>query len=196
MAAFATPADLEARLGVELDVGETTRAQALLDDASDLVRDITGQFIERVDDDQIVIPGNDRATLRLPERPVLDVTAVAADGTDLSVNDYFLNAAGDLEIIGGAFSNFTNMAWDGTWFGPLATLEITYSHGYDNPATAKAVTLDAVVRVWSNPIAANSQGIGGASFQWKDVGLRITADEANQLRQKYSAGGHRSIQLR
>lgn len=192
MAAFATPADLEARLGIELDAGETTRAAALLADASDLVRDATGQFIELVEDDSIVIPGNDRNILRLPERPVLDVTAISADGTPMSANDYFVNAAGDLQIVGGAFEV---PLWDGTWFGPLAVLEITYSHGYENPALAKAVTLEAVVRAWSNPISASSQGIGGASFQFPAVGLMITADETNQLRRKYSGGGFRSIQL-
>lgn len=193
MAAFATPDDLAARLGIELDSGEEARAALLLDDASNLVREATGQFIELVEDDVIVIPGNDRNTLRLPERPILGVTSILADGTPMSVDDWFVNAGGDLQIVGGAFDV---PGWDGTWFGPLSLLEITYSHGYENPALAKAVTLESVVRAWANPISASSQGIGGASFQFPAVGLMITADETNQLRRKYSPGGEfRTIQL-
>lgn len=109
MADLATVADLEARLGRSLDAAEVIRAEALLAGASARVRSYTGQQFEQTTTTARLRVRNGR--VRLPQRPVTAVTAVA---------DVDANAI-----------NFTWHAGDSlTGFGRTGWVDVTYTHGY------------------------------------------------------------------
>src|SRR4051812_38291064 len=76
---LASSTDLSDRLGRPLTVAEEARAQALLVDASALVRAYTGQDFTRTDNETVVMRAQ-QGEIRLPKRPVIDVTAVVAVG--------------------------------------------------------------------------------------------------------------------
>jgi hypothetical protein len=130
---LASSTDLSDRLGRPLTSGEEARALALLADASAKVRSYTKQSFSRVDDQTVVVRAQ-QGEIRLPQRPVLDVTAVIAVGA---------GGAPDLPVVG--------WQWDGLdiirtctdspvinlpelWYEEdveayPGTYRVTYSHG-------------------------------------------------------------------
>lgn len=133
MESLASSTDLSDRLGRPLTSGEEARALALLADASAKVRSYTKQSFSRVDDQTVVVRAQ-QGEIRLPQRPVLDVTAVIAVGA---------GGAPDLPVVG--------WQWDGLdiirtctdspvinlpelWYEEdveayPGTYRVTYSHG-------------------------------------------------------------------
>lgn len=130
---LASVTDLSDRLGRPLTSTEEARAQALLADASAKVRSYTRQKFTRVDGETVVLRAQ-QGEIRLPQRPVLDVTTVVAVGA---------GGAPDLPVAG--------WQWDGLdivrtctsspsinlpeeWYEDDAeaypgTYRVTYSHG-------------------------------------------------------------------
>lgn len=179
--AFATAAELATRLGVDLTAGEITDAGALLTRASSLIQGEVAQVIELVTNDALTRRGTWDTRLRLPERPVVDATAVTLDAVAVPAGEWYLE--GD-ELV-------RSLAWG----GPEAELVITYSHGYAVvPEAARAVCLEAVVRVWVNPGNVQQEGYGSEQVSYparytnrgSEVGgLLILRAEADMLRKKF-----------
>src|SRR5690606_36466189 len=86
MAPLATVEDLEARLGRELTSEEAARANALLADASALIRGWTRQDFTLTLGDVITLRPVG-TVVRLPQRPVQAVTAVVAVGGSEAIPD-------------------------------------------------------------------------------------------------------------
>lgn len=180
--ALATTEDLQARLGIEFTAAEHVRARELLELSSALIRREAGQHISLVEDDVLTIRGTDTQRLRLPERPVGDVTSVTLDGTVIDALGYYVS--GD-ELV--------RFGWGSTAFGsplfgyPSQELVITYTHGYaagDIPGEVVAICLEAVVRVWVNPGAVVSESIGSVQTTYSVSavpGLMLTEDERQAL---------------
>lgn len=127
MVPLASVEDLEARLGHAVD--NPTRAEALLEDASDAVRDYTGQqFTKKTGDTIRRTPKNGK--VRLPQRPVIAVTAVKdTDGNPL---EFSLN--GDVvKITSATVASFER---NGIYTGDV---DITYDHGYEADAYPRRV---------------------------------------------------------
>lgn len=95
MEPLASLTDLSDRLGRPLTSVEETRGQALLADASAKVRSYTKQSFTRTNNETVVVRAQ-QGEIRLPQRPVLDVTAVVAIGA---------GGAPDLPVVG--------WQWDG-----------------------------------------------------------------------------------
>jgi hypothetical protein len=163
---FASSDELAARLGLTLTDDEITRAGILLALASGLIQTETSQTIAEVVDDELVTRSVVGERFRLPQRPVTAVTSVAIDETVLDANTWYLD--GD-ELVraswpAGSESYFFTGGYGRGFLGPLRTLTVVYSHGYETiPAVVKATTLEAVVRVWVNPGAVARETIGDVS---------------------------------
>lgn len=188
MESLATVDDLEARIGRELTPEEAARAEALLADASALVRGYTGRDFGLVEDDEITLrPVGTR--VRLPQRPVHTVSRVVATGGSDAVPDVALPV--------GAWT------WDGidqvdiwppdtswllslpeTWAdGTLVdTYRVTYTHGYDPvPADVVAVVCAMVLRTLlaPSPIAGMvSERIGQYTYQLQQASGSVGATVA------------------
>jgi len=194
MAQFATASDLATRLGVTFTTAESTRADALLTDASGIIQDEVGQTIELVTDDVLVRPGTYDNRIRLPQRPVVSVASIAGalmDQTpvDLGTDSWYLD--GD-EIVRAAFPlgierHFFSVG--NGWLGDTFTLTITYTHGYSTiPTIVKTVCTEMVARVWLNPNPAiQAETYGSEQITYYDnavSGLLLTDTERNALFRK------------
>jgi hypothetical protein len=197
MAAFATSDELAARIGLDsLTDGEKARADVLLNQASGLARDATGQTIDKAEG-VLTLPGQADRRLRLPQRPVLSVKSVTLEGQALDASSYHLEGS---TLVRDEYVSTTGRPEYGAggWGAPSETLVIEYAHGFDPiPETVKTVVLEAVARVWVNPGNVLSEIHGGEQVQYgPDRGLRLTKDEVTDLKRalRVSSGG--SVGLR
>ena len=148
---LATAEDVEARTGQTFTGTDLTRIDVLLRDASAAVRSYTGQQISS-GSSTIKVDPNGRNILRLPQRPVIDVTSVVDynsvavaflwDGVTLQVRRP--NAAATFDD---APSFRTTM------------LTVVYEHGYtENPPDVVAIVCSMVARAFGlNPLDAGRQ---------------------------------------
>lgn len=168
---FASPSDLEARLGLTLTDAEETRAEALIAQAEDLVRAAARQHLSLVEDDVFTVRGSRESRYLLPERPVVSVGKVEIAGVE--VDGWHLD--GDYLVRPGGFGTTRD------------SLTITYTHGYDPlPSLFKTVTLEAVVRVWVNPGAVMSEAYGYERVQYTPgapTGMMLTDAETKTIRE-------------
>lgn len=167
---FATAADL--RIGRELTPEEVTQADRLLADASNLIRMTAGyQQISRVDNDTVTLRGVCSRVLKLPQRPVRDVTAVAG-----------LSAAYWQWDGGECLTRLDGWAWN----GPVT---VTYSHGFDPDdvayQVAVSVACDAVKRVLLNPEMVKQRSIDDYSETLADARASLLAGEQDTIRQAF-----------
>ncbi|MEU3255857.1 hypothetical protein [Streptomyces sp. NPDC006997] len=166
---FATVEDLAGRMGRELTTAEQSQAPRLLADASHLIRMTAGyQQISRVDNDTVTLRGSGTCVLKLPQRPVRDVTAV----TDLASTDWVWDGGERLTRLDGA-----------TWDGPVT---VTYSHGLDLEdvayQVAVSVTCDAVKRVLNNPDLIRQRSIADYSETLADARASLLQGEQDTIR--------------
>lgn len=141
----------------ETDPTDSARVQFLLDAASAAVRHYTGQtFTRETTTDRLRVRGG---RIRLPQRPVNAVTAVATPtGIGLVENSTW--------AFDGAETIFVECVWEGLYFPPLLPrdqLDVTYDHGYDEiPADVVAVVCGIVLRSYGTP--AETGGMTGETI--------------------------------
>ncbi|MFE5514462.1 hypothetical protein ACFQ9J_28405 [Streptomyces sp. NPDC056529] len=170
---FATSADLGNRLGRVLEGVEQSQADRLLADASNLIRMEAGyQQISRVNNDTVTLRGSGRTALKLPQRPVRDVTVVAGLPTTAWVWD-------------GA-----DLLWrtdGGFWTGPVT---VTYSHGFEPEdiayQVAVSVACDAVKRIFANLDLVRQRSIDDYSETLVDARASLLTGEADTIRRAFA----------
>lgn len=126
MASLATPADLATRLNTTFDSGQAAQAQAVLDEASSLIRAILGQQLTQVANDVITMDAPAGRWLDLPQRPVTSISTVLIGS--LAISDW--RQVGDRLYRAGGWNRFRNGYWWPIFPNldpPLVT--VTYSHG-------------------------------------------------------------------
>lgn len=189
-----TTSDLENRLGITFSTAEKARAQALADMAAALVRSHAKQHITLVSNDTLTVPGIWSDRILLPERPVVDVSAVSAtfyNGDPVTLSNFTWFVDRD-ELVRYPFPIGVQRHFFTTgngWLGPGYKVTITYTHGYDPDASvvapqlslAKGIAAEMVARVWVNPEAASQSTIGGVQAIYPNVGMLLTPDEKTLL---------------
>lgn len=161
---LATVADLATLLGRTFTPEQELQAQALLDQASSVVRSYVRQDITRaMTTDTFTMRRVDPVLHRcagavtLPQRPVVDIDTVKVN--DVVTSDWWQDG-NDLLLRSGA--------WD---WPPAANrapqVTVTYTHGYDEvPGDIKAIVLQAANRVIVNPSGIRSETVGGESVTY------------------------------
>jgi hypothetical protein len=178
--ALATTDDIKARLGRDLSEAEAARVDALLADASAMVRAYTGQDFAVTDDDQITLRGQGGA-VRLPQRPVTAVASVVAIGgdgaPDVTLVDWIWDGVDQVRIGEGSYIiNLPAVWWDDD--GYPGTYRVTYSHGFEDvPADVVAVVCGMVMRTLTAPTMAGgvqSETIGPYSYRLDAAGTGLS----------------------
>lgn len=179
MEPLATAEHLAARLGRSLTEAESARADALLADASALVRSYTGQDFGIHVDDTAILRG--QGDIRLPQRPVTEVKTVVAIGgdglPDITLADWWWDGLDQIRIGPGNWViNLPEVWWDDDgWPG---TYRVTYSHGYaETPPDVVAVICSMVLRTMTAPSmrgGVKSESIGSYSYQLETAGVGLT----------------------
>lgn len=176
LAALAAVTDLEARLGRPLTDTEAARAQTLLGDASALVRRYTRQDFDLTEGDEVVLRPVG-TVLRLPQRPVLSVTSVAAlsgrdDIADIPLPGWTWDGIDKIDIAGINAATFISLPeWWWDWdSGAPNTYRVVYDHGYPTtPDDIVAVVAGMANRVLLAPSMVEgltSERIGQYGYQF------------------------------
>lgn len=198
MSALASQADLEARLGRDLTDTEQARVEALLADATALVRAYTGQTFEPVADDTVVLRAAG-GRITLPQRPVTAVTRVVAVGgsealPDFPLADWLFDGIDTIRLgEGGYIINLPEAWWDED--GYPGTYRVTYSHGYTAvPADVLGVVCGMALRPLTAPTTAGgvvSETIGSYSYRLDAAGAGLgvaMSVEDRKLLDRYRRG--------
>ncbi|MGW7296086.1 hypothetical protein ACWGIB_27335 [Streptomyces xiamenensis] len=172
---LATPDDLAARLGRDLTAEEASRAEALLRDASALIRGWTRQDFTAGESTVVLRPVG--TVVRLPQRPVQAVTSVVAVGGSDAIPDIALPTGGwtwdgadKVDIWPPDTSWLLSLpeTWADRW-GSVDTYRVTYQHGWDEiPDDVVAVACAMVLRTLlaPSPVAGMvSERIGQYNYQ-------------------------------
>lgn len=192
MAQFATSEALEARLGVEFNSVEEGRADTLLELASGLIVDETGQQFELVEDDVLERRGTSDDRITLPGRPVVSVASVVLDSAAL-VEDQDWYRDGDTLV---ALRTVRPPGYVGGFGYPWQELVVTYTHGYETvPPIVRGVCLEMVVRIWVNPGSVEREGYGPEQVGYAERGLLLTDSEKQALR-RLLTGRNGTVKLR
>jgi hypothetical protein len=191
---FATPADLAARLGVDLTDDEQTRAAALLASSTGLIQAEAKQTITLVEDDTLTRRGTRDTQISLPEKPVISVASVTVNGVALAEGtDWYLDGSDITRMP--VFGIIEGVGFDDDLlrrgFGwPGMQVEIVYTHGYDEiPEAVKVICLESVVRVWVNPGSVMRERYGSEQVDYLMQGIPsgpfLTAAEQRTLRRLF-----------
>lgn len=196
---LASLTDLSDRLGRPLTAAEEARAQALLVDASAKVRSYTRQNFTRTDNETVIVRAQ-QGEIRLPQRPVIDVTAVVAIGA---------GGAPDIPVVG--------WQWDGLdiirtmtdspainlpelWYEDEAeaypgTYRVTYSHGNAQvPDVVVAVVARMALRTLTAPTLAGGvtgETIGPYSYRTDGSSIGTAVAMTDDDRQELKDAGYR-----
>lgn len=152
---YISEADLEAFLGVS--VASDLMLSIALDSACDAVRSFIGQRINRLNDDVVYLHGSGRDSIRLPERPVREITELQLDGAVVDPGTY-----PDHDWMVQTNTGMIIRQND-KWRVGRNNIKVTYSHGWDVvapfdsvvPADLRMVTLVVARRVYK--AVSNSQ---------------------------------------
>lgn len=161
---LASVADLAAMLGRTFPPEQEAQAQALLDQASSIVRAYLRQDITRATTTDTFTMRRSDPTLHrcggvvtLPQRPVVDIASVSIDGT--ATVDWWQDG-----------NDLLFRSW--TWASPPAAhrapqVEVMYTHGWDPvPGDITAIVMQAANRVIVNPGGIRSETVGGESVTY------------------------------
>lgn len=190
---LANVSDLADRLGRPLTAGEEARGMALLADASALVRMFTGREFTRTDDDTVVVRAQ-QGEIRLPQRPVIDVTSVVAIGAGGAPNLPVTGWQWDgIDIIRtsteGPAINMPELWYDDDVTAYPGTFRVVYSHGEaEVPADVVAVVARMALRTLTAPTVAGGvtgETIGPYAYRTDGTGagtaVAMTEDDRKML---------------
>lgn len=188
MANLASAADLVARLGRDFTPDEQVRVDALLADASAMIRAYTGRDFTLTEDDTVVLRASG-ATIRLPQRPVVEIAKVEAIGVnntpDITLADWLFDGIDQIRLGEGNFViNLPEIWWDDD--GYPGTYRVTYSHGYAAPPPdVVAVACAMVLRTLTSPAMVGgitSETVGPYSYRSETpgLGLAVTMSEMDR----------------
>ncbi|MER5903033.1 hypothetical protein ABT150_23490 [Streptomyces mirabilis] len=191
--------DLSDRLGRPLNAMEEARAQALLTDASAKVRSYTKRTFSRVDNETLTARAQ-QGEIRLPQRPVLDVTSVVAVGA---------GGAPDLPVVGWqwdgldivrAISDSPVINMPERWYEEdldayPGTFRVTYSHGSaEIPADIVAIVARMALRTLTAPTVAGGvtgETIGPYSYRTDGTGIGTAVAMTDEDRKELDDAGYR-----
>lgn len=161
---LATVADLATLLGRTFTTEQEQQAQALLDQASSIVRAYVRQDITReTTTDTFTMRRADPLLHRcggvvtLPQRPVVDIAEVKVN--DVATADWWQEGS---ELL------VRSWAWDRPPTAHQAPqVTVTYTHGWDPvPGDIQAIVIQAANRVMVNPSQIRSETVGGESVTY------------------------------
>lgn len=146
---FCAVSDLENLLQLDISVEKIPSAEAAIKAATETIRNYTNQEISLSENDVIVLDGNGRTRIFLPELPVASISDVKVDGESLvDGEDYKLGQYGVLYRLGGS-----------VWSDGVQNIEITYTHGYDPvPDDIVSICARAAARAYQAGLRAEDQG--------------------------------------
>lgn len=176
MAAFFTVAELQSRLGQNI---EAVKAEQLADLASDVVRDEIRQKIDLVENDTITLYGDGGELLVLPELPVIAVTSVLLAGSAMTESVRW-GTVGDLRRL--SYTGSQNSGERVRRWPRGVAVTVVYTHGYATvPNTLKNVALELAAATYSKDDSMSNSG-DGSTYRWQQMVLMTKVLGESNLR--------------
>lgn len=188
---LASPDDIVARLGRNLNQVEMARIDALLRDGSAIIRRYTREDFVWYDADVIRIAA-DGGIIKLPWRPIESIgEVIALSGTpgipDIPVTWFHFDDVDEITVMNPAQSGIINLPelWyeETFWWG--GSFRVTAAHGYrETPDDVTAVLCTAIISEISTPTMSAtlaSESIGAYSYSMRrtsGAGLRAALEDA------------------
>lgn len=191
--------DISDRLGRPLTEAEETRAQALLVDASAKVRSYTKQNFTRTDNETVVVRAQ-QGEIRLPQRPVIDVTSVVAIGAggapDLPVAGWQWDGLDTVRAVTDSPAiNMPELWHEEDVEAYPGTYRVTYSHGDAQvPDVVVGIVARMVLRTLTAPSLAGGvtgETIGPYSYRTDGSGVGTAVLMGEDDRQELKDAGYR-----
>ncbi|GAB3376251.1 hypothetical protein [Amycolatopsis echigonensis] len=183
MTTLATAADLRALLDEDATSLPDDKATLLLSLATGAVQAAARQDLVFVADDTVQLLGDTDCWFTLPQRPVTAVGTVKLDG----------NPVTDWKPFGARL--WRRCGW-AICPGEPSTVEVTYSHGYQDTdpklGLARSAVLAVAARMFANPVGATGMSIDDFSQQFSqstnsDLSGLVPENLAKSLRRAYGA---------
>lgn len=199
MEPLASLTDLSDRLGRPLTSVEETRGQALLADASAKVRSYTKQTFTRTDNETVVVRAQ-QGEIRLPQRPVIDVTAVVAIGAggapDLPVVGWQWDGLDIVRTaVGSPVINLPELWYEDDVEAYPGTYRVTYSHGAAQvPDDIVGIVARMALRTLTAPTVAGGvtgETIGPYSYRTDGSGIGTAVVMTEEDRRELADAGYR-----
>jgi hypothetical protein len=175
---LATPDDIAARLGRNLNQNEAARVQGLLDDGSAILRRFCRRDFLFYDTDTTTLVADGGIIMLTAWKPIVSITSVIALGgtpgiMDIPVTWYHFDAVDKITVFNPAYSGIINLPeiWyqETFWWG--GSFKITGSHGFtDTPADVSAVLCSAVTSELATPTMSAtlmSESVGAYSYSMR-----------------------------
>lgn len=140
--------------------------QSLIDSATAEVRGYCGWHVTPSLSETVTLDASGGTSLMLPSLHVTAVTAVLADGTALTTDDYAWSQVGVLTYL------------TGCWPVKAGSVVVTFTHGYDDALDLAQVILARATRTKSNPTSAKTMTAGPFAESFDSV---FFADERATL---------------
>jgi len=173
---LATPDDIVARLGRNLNQTEAARVDAMLADGSAIIRRHARNTFTYIADDFITMVA-DNGIIVLPGRPIESVGQITWESgapgiPDMPVYWFIFDGVDTLTIPDPRSSGIINLpeAWyETSWYSD--SFGIYYSHGYvDTPSDIKGMLCSAIISELSTPTMSatiQSEAIGAYSYSMR-----------------------------
>lgn len=199
MEPLASLTDLSDRLGRPLTSVEETRGKALLADASAKVRSYTKQTFTRTDNETVVVRAQ-QGEIRLPQRPVIDVTAVVAIGAggapDLPVVGWQWDGLDIVRTaVGSPVINLPELWYEDDVEAYPGTYRVTYSHGAAQvPDDIVGIVARMALRTLTAPTVAGGvtgETIGPYSYRTDGSGIGTAVVMTEEDRRELADAGYR-----
>lgn len=180
---LATPDDIIARLGRNLNQVEAARVDAMLQDGSAIIRRRARNTFMYIAADKLTVAASDGIII-LPQRPIYNVMTVMARSGNPSVPDipvtwFIFDGVDTVTIPEPSQSGVINLPefwYEVAWYSH--SYDTTYEHGYHEvPADIKGLLCNAIISELSTPTMSatlQSESIGAYSYS---------------MRRSYSGGG-------
>lgn len=188
---LASPDDIVARLGRNLNQVEMARVDALLRDGSAIIRAYCNKVTFEWYPEDTIIVVSDRGTIVLPWRPVESIASVTAISglpsiPDIPVTWYSFDGIDTLIVPGPRDSGVINLPeywYETSWWSN--SFQVTGAHGYEDiPDEAVAVLCTAIISELSTPTMSAtlaSESIGPYSYSMRrtsGAGLKAALEDA------------------
>jgi hypothetical protein len=173
---LATPDDIVARLGRNLNQTEAARVDAMLKDGSAIIRRYARNTFLYEASDVITVSASD-GLIVLPGRPIYEVLAVIARSghptvPDIPVTWFIFDGVDTVTIPEPSHSGIINLPtfwYEAPWYSH--SYDTTYEHGYqDVPADVEGILCSAIISELATPTQSTtlqSETVGAYSYSMR-----------------------------
>jgi hypothetical protein len=187
---LATPDDIVARLGRNMNSSEAARVDAMLQDGSAIIRRFAREDFVIVSQDVVKLLA-DAGVINIPNIPVISIDGLLALSgmagvPNMTVTWYRFDGVSQILVPEPSLSGIINLPafwYESVW--SRQSFQLTYTHGYaSTPAEVKGLLCSAIISELSTPTMSatvQSESIGAYSYSMRRSYSRGSAGSSGAM---------------